>query len=356
MKPIAIARSGMVTCVGNDARSTCAAIRCGLSGFSETRFYDCSGERILGGQVALEAPPRGIERWAHLAVAAINDCLRDEHDKSHQETPLILAVPEFDRPGKGIEFSSKLLTIIEETLGRKPSRNSTIVPSGRVGCAIALKNAETLLYGEGAPHCLVVGVDSYLDPFTLAEYEERGRIRTSQNSDGFIPGEAAACLLLKSVRGLGSTKPTVSPCCDDIANDLVCLGYGSAKESATIESDEAHRAEGFAKAVRAAFLDADLDYEKMDLRISDGTGEQYWFRELSLGLSRTFRTRKDSFPLWLLSDCIGEVGAASAGCVLGVALTAVRKGYSPGPGILCHFGSDSGERISLVLRSMNALL
>jgi hypothetical protein len=37
--------------------------------------------------------------------------------------------------------------------------------------------------------------------------------------------------------------------------------------------------------------------------------------------------------------------------MLGVALAAARRGYAPGPGVLCHLGDEDGARAALVLRA-----
>jgi 3-oxoacyl-[acyl-carrier-protein] synthase-1 len=66
-------------------------------------------------------------------------------------------------------------------------------------------------------------------------------------------------------------------------------------------------------------------------------------------MTRTLRARKERFEIWHPADCIGETGAAVGPCVLGVALAAARKSYSPGPGALCHFSGDDGDRLALVL-------
>ena len=88
----------------------------------------------------------------------------------------------------------------------------------------------------------------------------------------------------------------------------------------------------------------------LDFRITDNSGEQYYFKESALALSRNLRQRKTAFDIWHPADCIGEVGAAIGPCVLGIALAAARKGYAPGPGVLCHFANDDGERAALMLR------
>ncbi len=51
---------------------------------------------------------------------------------------------------------------------------------------------------SAAAFVLVAGVDSFVSGPTLAAYEARERLLTSQNSNGFIPGEGAAAVLVAS--------------------------------------------------------------------------------------------------------------------------------------------------------------
>ena len=90
MKPIAILASGMVTSVGLNAASSCAAIRCAIDNFSETRFLDKGGEWIIGAQVSLEQPWRGLPKLVHMVVPAIRECLANLGNVRPDQIPLLL--------------------------------------------------------------------------------------------------------------------------------------------------------------------------------------------------------------------------------------------------------------------------
>ncbi|MFZ1481887.1 MAG: 3-oxoacyl-ACP synthase, partial [Paracoccaceae bacterium] len=68
-----IQAAGMVTCVGLDAASSCAAMRGRLDGFAETRFMGPDGEWLIGGAVPLPRNWIGVKRMAHLAAGALSD-------------------------------------------------------------------------------------------------------------------------------------------------------------------------------------------------------------------------------------------------------------------------------------------
>jgi 3-oxoacyl-[acyl-carrier-protein] synthase I len=335
MQPLSILASGMVTGVGLNAPSSCAAIRCAIDNFSETRFMDNGGEWIIGSQVPLEQPWRGLPKLVHMAAPAIRECLVNIGNAKPEMIPLLLCVAEKERPGRLQGLDDQLFHDIEAELGVRFHPRSGVIARGRVAGALALAEARQLIYEERVPLCIIAGADSFLVAATLSAYQEKDRLLTSKNSNGFIPGEAGAAVLV----GLPGRSP---------GPELHCLGLGAGREKATIDSEEPMRADGLVAAFRAAFADAGRTIDDLDFRITDSNGEQYWFKEAALALTRTIRVIKFGFDIWHPADCIGEVGAAIGPCALGVALAATRKRYAVGPGLLCHFGADDGERLALV--------
>ena len=162
---------------------------------------------------------------------------------------------------------------------------------------LALELAGRLIHEERVPYCIIAGVDSFLVAGTLAAYEERNRVLTSQNSNGFIPGEAGTAVL-------------VAPAGNSTEPELRCLGIGSGQEKATIDSEEPLQGYGLVQAFKAAFAGAGCVVGDLDYRITDSNGEQYWFKEATLALDRILRKRKELFEIWHPADCIGEIGAA----------------------------------------------
>ena len=337
MKPVAILASGMVTAVGLNSASSCAAIRCAIDNFSETRFMDKGGEWIIGAQVPLDQPWRGLLKLVHMVVPAIQECLGHIPHVKKEQVALLLCVAEKERPGRIEGLDDRLLEEIRAALGTLFHPQTTVIAKGRVGGALALDLARRLIHDEHVPYCVIAGVDSYLTAACVAAYEDKGRLLTSRNSNGFIPGEAAAAILV----GLISNSN---------GNELRCLGIGHGTEKATMDSEEPLRADGLVEAFRNAFNDAECGFEQVDYRLTDANGEQYWFKEAALGMTRAMRVRKENFFLWHPADCIGETGAATASAALAFAASAAQKRYAPGPAVLCHVGNDAGDRFALILR------
>jgi 3-oxoacyl-[acyl-carrier-protein] synthase-1 len=336
MEPIAILASGMVTSVGFNAEASCAAIRCTIDNFSETRFMDRGGEWIIGSQVPFKVPWRGLKKLVHMATPAIKECLEPVRNVRPSLIPLLLCVAEKDRLGRLGGLDDQLLEEIQNELGVRFHAQSAVIPRGRVGGAFAMDLSRRLIFQERVPFCLIAGVDSYLVGATLMDFEMKDRLLTSKNSNGFIAGEAGAAILV------GQSRHAEDP-------ELLCLGIGFGRERATIGSENPLRADGLVVAIRSAFAEAHRGFEDVAFRITDANGEQYWSKEAALALARIVRVRKEKFYVWHAADCIGETGAAAVMCALGVALAAMRKNYAPGLGVLCHFGNDQGDRAAMVI-------
>lgn len=337
--PIAIVEVGMVTGVGLSAAASCAAIRSAIDNFQETTFMGEGGEWLLGSEVPLEESWYGRTRQVKMLARALGECLDVlPAGASPEDIPMVLNLAEEDRPGR-IALGETLLEDVAAEIGVTFHSESRIINQGRVGGAVALHQARQLLYRELDPHdfVIVAAVDSLLVAPTLAAMKMNDRILTAKNSNGFIPGEASGALIV--------ARPNRSA-----KNALVCLGLGFAKEAAKIGSGRPLRADGLSGAIKAALADARAEMADMDFRLSDASGEQYGFKEAALALTRVMRKLKEEFDIWHPADCIGEVGAAALPCMLGVAHSATRKGYAPGPSILCQLGNDDGRRAALVMR------
>jgi 3-oxoacyl-[acyl-carrier-protein] synthase-1 len=333
--PIAIRRTGLVTSVGLSAPASCAAIRAKLTNPVETRFIDSDGEWIVGHEVPLARPWRGRAKLARMAALAAKECLADVAHPLWDDIPLLLCVAEQERPGRLAGLDDLLFADIQDLLGARFSPDSLVVAHGRVAALVALAQAQRLIGTEGVPNVLVVAVDSLLNWPTLSVYEGRHRLLTATNSNGFMPGEGAGGLLLGRPAG---------------TEDPVCIGVGFGVEEAHIGSDEPLRADGLSLAIEAGLAQAQCAMHDIDYRITDLSGEQYYFKEATLALARTLRRRKESFDIWHPAECIGEAGAVAGLAAFAVADAASRGGYAPGASVLVHAANDAGQRASAVLR------
>jgi len=340
--PLAVLGTGMMTGVGHSAPASCAAIRGGINNFKETRFIGRGGDWIVGSEVPLDEPWRGSTKLAKIAASAVRECLESAvKPRANMPIPLILCVAEEHRPGRLPGLGGPLLFEIERELGVKFHSESSVIAQGRVGGAVAVLRAQKLIHERHHSYVIIAGVDSYLSGSTLAGFEQSDRLLTASNSDGFVPGEAAAAILL----GGGATAP---------ANPLTCIGLGFARESASIGSDQPLRGDGMVEAIKAALSAAGMSLERIDHRIADVSGEQYRFKEAALAVARILRERKATFGIWHPADCIGEVGAATLPAMLGIIYYSALKRYLPGSTLLAHLSNDDDKRAALVLSAQSA--
>lgn len=331
---LAVLGTGLVTSVGLDAGSTCAALRAKLTNPSDTQFIDSAGRWIAGHQVRLERGYRGIDKLAAMAAMAITQALEQHPREVWPDLPVLLCVAESTRPGRTADLDTRLLGAIQDLLGTRFSAASAVVPQGRVSVAVALARARTLVQQRTARAVLVVAADSLIQGASLVHYEQARRLLTESNTDGFMPGEGAGALLV----GMPGDAP-----------GLHCTGLGFASEPAYIDSGEPLRAEGLTRALRQAIDEAGVAMHDMDFRIADVSGEQYYFKEASLALSRSMRVLKEEFELWHPAECIGETGAVSGIGVIALAEAACRKSYARGRAVLAHWSNDNGLRAAATL-------
>ncbi|MEO1881493.1 MAG: hypothetical protein ABGX37_07270 [Methylococcales bacterium] len=333
--PLAITGVGMVSGVGLSAPASCAAIRCAIDNFQETRFMDNGGEWIMGCEVPLEEPWRGKAKLIKMAAAAIRECLEGNQKIKPEATPMLLCLSEHERKGRVIDDDNQFFLDLQDELELEFHEKSRVIAKGHVAVAVALKHARRLIQELKVKHVLIVATDSLLVGSTLAHYEEYDRLLTNNNSNGFIPGEAGAALV-------------VEPVYAGQENQLVCVGLGFGVEQAHIYSEEPLRADGLTAAIKESLSDAGHGESILDYKITDISGEQYYFKEASLAFSRIDRTKRTEFDIWHPADCVGDVGSVLGVVMIAVLKAACKKSYSKGNHILAHLGSDDGKRSSMI--------
>lgn len=337
---LAITGTGMVTGVGLNAPASCAAIRCAIDNFQETRFMDKGGEWIMGCEVPLKQPWRGKTKLIKMAAAAINECLADNKKIVPKSTPLLLCLSEHERKGRVINDDNQFFIDLQKELGMEFHQKSRIIAQGHIAVAAALKHARQLFQELNVKHILIAATDSLLVGLTLRYYEENERLLTNNNSNGFIPGEAGAALVLEPIYA-GQEK------------QLLCRGLGFGVENAHVVSGKPLRADGLTAAIKESLVNAGCEMGDLDFRITDISGEQYYFKEASLVLLRLLRKRKEEFDIWHPADCVGEVGAVVGVVMIAVLKAACEKDYSKGSHILAHLGNDDGKRSSMIFSWQN---
>jgi 3-oxoacyl-[acyl-carrier-protein] synthase-1 len=333
-----VGATGMVCGAGLYATAACAALRAGISAFTELAFVDGDNAPVIGTQVPENAV--GLRRLVKLLAGALADCLSQASGLRPEATPLLVAVAEPERPGGIGNRGDQLLKDVQALLGvRFHPALSRCFPQGHTGAFAALRFARAQVLPASAPACLVAGVDSYINGPALAWLEGQQRLKTPNNPNGVIPGEGAAAVL---VQREGRT-PVAAP--------LQVIGLGFAQETATILSEEPFIGLGIAQAVRQALAEAQLPMHDMEFRVSDLTGESYAFKEQSLMMARLLRRRREDTPLYHAADSLGDTGAAAGAVELVTAAAMFAKKYAPGPRGLCCTSAIAGERAAAIIKT-----
>ena len=333
---VSVVGSGLVTAVGFNSAATCAAMRAGIRNVSSSNFWHAQSGTFIGvGRVPLPHWWEAPEVLGDLVTPAILECLDAASSVPPSEIPVLLGIPGSDRLGRAAGLDPHILDEVADRLGFELHPSSRVIPGGHVSGCLGIAEAWRLIDKEGVRRCVVAAVDTLVRSETVEAYLKRGRILTETNSDGFSPGEAGAAVL-------------VAPAGEQ--SGLEILGLGFAREPATINSDDPLRGEGLTDAIRRALAQAGLEMKDIGYRLADMNGERYKFKEASFALGRLLKERVPSLDLWHPVEFLGDIGAAIGPSVIALALHAGQKGYAPGRTVLCHFGSDDGERAALVAR------
>jgi 3-oxoacyl-[acyl-carrier-protein] synthase-1 len=334
--PIYIRAVGMACPVGLGWRAACAAIRAGIDRKQELPYLDNQHRPVTGSFLgSLDMSMTAEQRWLHLLAHALADVAAAQATEKLGVMPLILALPA-DANGRAPDVA----TLTGELSGRLgftiEPRRVRVVTQGALGGYQAIAMARDILRQGPHPACLVAAADSLVHARALLALSEQRRLLTEDNSDGVIPGEAAACLMLTSRAAQALA---------------VVRGLGFAEEHALPDNDTPLRGDGLAAAARAALAEAGLGIHETDFRLSDAAGESYYFKEQALVLLKLLRQRKAKFPLWQCADALGDTGAAAGLCGLATAIAGFCRGYAPGPRAIGFVGNIRGQRASLVLEA-----
>ena len=135
----------MVTAVGLDAPSACAAMRARLDGFQETRFLGPGGDWLVGAPVPLPRNWIGEKRLAHLAAAAIAEAFDARPRGPRRPPPSSSASPRRTAPAASPPTPPASPPASPRS-STSPARHRTrIVAHGRPSGHVALDQARRLL-------------------------------------------------------------------------------------------------------------------------------------------------------------------------------------------------------------------
>ncbi|MGH8497946.1 MAG: beta-ketoacyl synthase N-terminal-like domain-containing protein [Methylococcales bacterium] len=340
---IYIAALGASTSIGRDAWSSAAAVRAGISGFTQHPYMiDTAGEPM---RVAiapwLDIDLIGVERFEALLYPAIDQALAPLIEKPDHRLriALSLGLPS-PRPGLPLDLQASLVKAIGDKY-RGVFMAVATFSNGHAAGLLALDAAVKKLEQGDFDACIVAGVDSYIEPETLEWLEENDQLHSAgplNNAWGFIPGEAAGSVLLVRHEFIGRLRLTPF---------ARILGVGTAFEPKRIKTETVCIGEGLTQAFRAALQSIPNGVKVTDV-YCDMNGEPYRADEYGFTCLRTKEFFESASDFVAPADCWGDVSAAGGLLHMGLAIMAGAKGYTNGNYAFAWASSEGNERAAIV--------
>lgn len=335
---------GASTAVGRGAWASAAAVRAGISGFTQHPYMiDTAGEPMRAAIAPwLDIGVQGVDRFEALLFPAIEEALAQMPGApaAASRWAVALALPS-PRPG----LPERLAGELQGRLARRFKGvfgGAAAFEAGHAAGLIGVQAAVGKL-GQGAlDACLVAGVDSWLEPETLEWLESSDQLHGAgplNNAWGFIPGEAAAALLLmrEDFARASGLQPLAS-----------VLGVGTAREPKRMKTETVCIGEGLTEAFRGALAALPADARVTDV-YCDMNGEPYRADEFGFTALRTKEHFESASDFVAPADCFGDVSAAGGPLHLMLACVAGHKGYANGPLAFAWASAEMGERAAALV-------
>lgn len=342
---IGVTGVGMRTSVGNDAIQSAAIARAGMDRFVAWPDFPLWVEDEPALVVAALRPLLGDGPWTSKIEALIGAPTREAlwaarlFDLVGVRVGAWLAVPQCDRPGTTRERHALFVSeLSRDWPGNLQAAQVKVVAADHAGGLMAIDEAVREL-SAGRIDCAIVGaLDSLLHGPVLEDLHAQGRLKSLATSEGLIPGEAGAVLVLETVAAARRRSVPV----------LARVGALAVDREATAYSPEAPiRGEAMARALRSV-----LEREKtasFHRVLVDLSGERWRFLEWALAETRSLSRLPAGYVLDHPADRLGDVGAASALVFAALAVRAFIRGYAGSGSVLLATASAQGERAALAL-------
>lgn len=328
---ICIVAMGASTPLGNDAWSTAAAVRAGISAFTHHPYMvDTAGQPMrVAMSPSIDPTLQGVDRLEALLHPSLAEALLplSARDRTPPRVGLALAVS-CPRAGVATQWPEQLL----QGIARRHAhafQTQSVFAAGHASALLGVDAAcATLRRGELDAY-LIAGVDSHLEPETLEALEARDQLHGAgllNHAWGFIPGEASGAIVLM--------RESVARACG-LPPLATVLGTGAASEPRRINTETVCLGEGLTQACGQALVALPAGRRVTDV-YCDMNGEPYRADEYgftALRLNGHFASASDFVAP---ADCWGDVAAAGGVLHLVLACAAKAKRYARGPGF--HLG------------------
>ena len=342
---IYVVDTGMITPVGANTEMTAASVRAEISTYKESNYFDedfnklkmsvvpqelldesLSEEKIIG-----DLSPRQARmlQLSKLALVQIEDIPKGS------KLSLFLAGPENTNANDPQLTKNFIENIANQCDIELDIENSRIISTGRAGGLDAIELALRYLDVADSDYVLVGAVDTFHEKSVLDYYLSQQRLSTDNSMDGFIPGEAAAFLLLSkhSPQNNAELWPFI-------------LEPGVDQEKGHLLSKETYTGSGLAAAVTKALTCSGITNIKNIY--SSMNGENHFAKELGVTIIRNKHAFDEDYELLHPADCFGDLGAAVGIVMVGMACVSLKK-QQDSPAYLVCCSSDSAMRSAAIV-------
>jgi len=308
---------GMVTAIGNSMAQTASSWitqvrrmrRIQLDGFADPfTIADC--ETVTND---LTGPDRLIALLASAVTEAAVGLASLKLDKP-TECLEILVLPSWLQQESCDQISDRLtewLRPFEAWNACATQRN--ILRAGATGSWAALEYAyRAMEKNPNLQHVMIAAADTFCGPAFLRHAAEANWLMRPGNSQGYVPGEAAACLLLSRVKNI---------------REIPADGFGLHRPAFAKASEplwpSANHPDGapLGTALTGALQNAGMQAMHISHLESDMDGSDWRAQIESSALNRVVFTETTALPQWRPTNLLGQTGAASG--LLGWLLPAV---------------------------------
>lgn len=341
IKFLSVIASGLLTPLGDSPKRVLAAINAEVSAYGGSTYCNRWSHPMTVAQIpevalapltpevkALNLASRKL-RLYRLAVPALRQVL-DFPDAPN--IPLFLAGPEV-LPNQAAPIMGDLVALIAQHSGLPIDISmSRYFASGRAGVLQTLQLAFQFFEQTSHNYALIGGVDSFVDPATLAFLDAENRVLAEDVIDGFAPSEGAGFMVL--------ARPSKH-------NDQRVKLYrpGISSEPGHKYGTAPNLGAGLSGAIAAAIQSGSGG--KVGAVISSMNGESYFAKEFGVSMVRHSRHFSTQWHHHHPADCVGDLGAAFG--MLGLCLGASKAAAMPESQVLVYGASDTGLRSAVCI-------
>lgn len=350
-----IANIGMITPVGFNTLSTCAAIKAGISAYSLSNSYYSQSQK----PITLCPVPEGalssinididegdsystqLDHIIRMSIIAIDEALSDI--ELFKPIPFIFALQEPHEKTTALNTETLISNLIEQCHYPLDKTKVHFLSTGRSAGIQGINRALQYLYEENEDYVLIGGSDSYLNSPNLNVLDKADRLNLKNSNDGFVPGEGAGFLLLTSRPELARNKN----------NHIVSISSpGVAHESGYLHNPEnaPYLGEGLDQAFKQALTMT--NGKKIDNIYSSMNGERYWAKEYGVASIRNkvfFNEEKHHIHP---AQNYGDLGAATGAVLMGIAANDSLNKPTPSSQLI-YSSSDNSWRSAIIMETVS---